>query len=216
MSELPHIIIMRPILIREFARHAHRDGDFLLSNYGGVAATTNVSLERLKGEKFEYTDALKEIGFDLVKIKKNPGGNVWHIKIAALDYFALAARFGIEITARKMRELEEVASSAPRKECPEKKHAPCLENGLERCKKMSPSEFYESWEWKTARYEALKKYGPKCMLCGATAKDGVRICVDHIRPRALYPDLQLDLNNLQVLCNDCNMGKGRWDETSWA
>lgn len=75
--------------------------------------------------------------------------------------------------------------------------------------------FYDSWEWKRARYEALKMHGAKCMLCGATADDGARICVDHIKPRAIYPELQLDIANLQILCNDCNMGKGRWDQTDW-
>lgn len=53
------------------------------------------------------------------------------------------------------------------------------------------------------------------MLCGRTPADGVKICVDHIKPRALYPALELEESNLQVLCNDCNMGKGRWDETDF-
>ena len=69
--------------------------------------------------------------------------------------------------------------------------------------------FYTSWDWKTARYKTLVKYGAKCMLCGSEKS----ICVDHIKPRAKYPELELDLDNLQVLCSECNMGKGRWDET---
>lgn len=75
--------------------------------------------------------------------------------------------------------------------------------------------FYDSWEWKTLRYKVLKKHGAKCMLCGRTPADGVKICVDHIKPRALYPALEFEESNLQVLCNDCNMGKGRWDETDF-
>lgn len=75
--------------------------------------------------------------------------------------------------------------------------------------------FYASWEWKRVRYEALKRYGAKCQLCGQTKEDGVRICVDHIKPLALYPELALDINNLQILCDDCNMGKGRHDMTDW-
>lgn len=81
--------------------------------------------------------------------------------------------------------------------------------------KVSSDGFYDSWEWKTLRYKVIKKYGARCMLCGRTPADGVKICVDHIKPRALFPELELDENNLQVLCNDCNMGKGRWDETDW-
>ena len=82
-------------------------------------------------------------------------------------------------------------------------------------KRLSAKDFYDSWEWKTARYQALKKHGATCMLCGAKASEGAKICVDHIKPRALYPALELDLNNLQILCDECNRGKGRWDETDW-
>lgn len=92
----------------------------------------------------------------------------------------------------------------------------CKRKGaLRRTKKMDDREFYDSWEWKSARYEALKRYGARCMVCGATPADGARICVDHIKPRSRYPELQLDIDNLQILCNDCNMGKGNWDETDW-
>lgn len=82
-------------------------------------------------------------------------------------------------------------------------------------KRLSAKDFYDSWEWKTVRYQALKKHGATCMLCGAKASEGAKICVDHIKPRALYPALELDLNNLQILCDECNRGKGRWDETDW-
>ena len=39
--------------------------------------------------------------------------------------------------------------------------------------------------------------------------------VDHIKPRRLYPGLALEKSNLQVLCADCNHGKGNWDQTDW-
>ena len=39
--------------------------------------------------------------------------------------------------------------------------------------------------------------------------------VDHIKPRKKYPELALDKSNLQVLCEECNHGKGNWDETDW-
>lgn len=68
------------------------------------------------------------------------------------------------------------------------------------------NEFYQSWEWKKLRFEILKLYGAKCMLCGATNQDS-KICVDHIKPLGSFWHLRLDVNNLQVLCNDCNMGK---------
>ena len=75
--------------------------------------------------------------------------------------------------------------------------------------------FYKSKEWRTARYLALKNSGAACQCCGAKAGDGITLHVDHIKPRYKRPDLALNLNNLQILCDDCNIGKGAWDDTDW-
>lgn len=74
-----------------------------------------------------------------------------------------------------------------------------------------PADFYASWEWKKARYEVIKKHGRRCQCCGWRPGDTDLgfLVVDHIKPLALFPALALNLSNLQVLCNDCNMGKGR-------
>lgn len=70
--------------------------------------------------------------------------------------------------------------------------------------------FYTSWEWKQVRYEALKINGHRCQCCGWRPGDTEHghLVVDHIKPRRHFPELALSLENLQVLCNDCNMGKG--------
>ena len=49
------------------------------------------------------------------------------------------------------------------------------------------------------------------MCCGSERN----IVVDHIKPRSKFPGMSLDLENLQVLCNDCNMGKSNDDFTDW-
>jgi hypothetical protein len=46
-------------------------------------------------------------------------------------------------------------------------------------------------------------------------KPGTVINVDHIEPRKKRPDLALVLENLQVLCHECNHGKSNWDTTDW-
>jgi len=77
------------------------------------------------------------------------------------------------------------------------------------------SQFFDSKEWRELRYKAILKYGRKCACCGATPDSGAIIQVDHVKPRSKYPSLALDIGNLQVLCKDCNLGKGAWDSTDF-
>ncbi len=81
--------------------------------------------------------------------------------------------------------------------------------------KVDKREFLETYAWRKVRMEALLKYGPKCMCCGATPQTGSVMNVDHIKPRKTHPELALSLENLQILCNECNHGKGNWDDTDW-
>lgn len=80
---------------------------------------------------------------------------------------------------------------------------------------VTTTAFLDTFEWRKLRMEALKKYGPKCMCCGATPATGAVMNVDHVKPRKLFPALALDINNLQILCHECNHGKGNWDQTDW-
>lgn len=75
--------------------------------------------------------------------------------------------------------------------------------------------FYKTLEWRSLRYLALKNCGGRCMCCGNRPGDGIVLHVDHIKPRHSHPRLALVLDNLQVLCSDCNIGKGGWDDTDW-
>jgi len=82
--------------------------------------------------------------------------------------------------------------------------------------KSARDDFYSSPQWRNShgRYEALKRSGGKCECCGASGKD-VRLCVDHIKPVRRYWALRFSPENMQVLCDGCNLGKGSWDETDW-
>jgi 5-methylcytosine-specific restriction endonuclease McrA len=75
--------------------------------------------------------------------------------------------------------------------------------------------FYNSWGWKKLRYRILKERGRTCECCGATATDGAKICVDHVKAVRRFWHLRLDPKNLQVLCDSCNRGKGSHDRTDW-
>jgi rubredoxin len=56
------------------------------------------------------------------------------------------------------------------------------------------------------RFEILKRDGYRCQMCGVTAKDGATLEIDHIHPVSKGGTNNPD--NLQVLCRDCNAGKG--------
>lgn len=64
-------------------------------------------------------------------------------------------------------------------------------------------DFYSSPLWRKLRKEVLDQYGARCMHCGA-AQD---VTVDHIKPRSRYPELELEPENMQVLCRSCNSSK---------
>ena len=80
---------------------------------------------------------------------------------------------------------------------------------------VQTDEFLSSWEWTTLRMKVLLKHGRRCMCCGADPSDGAKICVDHIKPRSTHPELALIEENLQVLCYECNKGKGAWNMTDF-
>jgi 5-methylcytosine-specific restriction endonuclease McrA len=70
-------------------------------------------------------------------------------------------------------------------------------------------------KWFDLRYEVLKESDGKCVLCGASAKDGAKLQVDHIKPKSKHPELMFEKSNLQVLCAPCNLGKSNKDDTDW-
>ena len=81
------------------------------------------------------------------------------------------------------------------------------------CTYDNSKDFYSSNAWVKLREETLAKYGRKCQKCGATPP--IPIEVDHIKPRVHRHDLELDPNNLQVLCKPCNREKGDRHETDY-
>lgn len=56
------------------------------------------------------------------------------------------------------------------------------------------------------RYLVMTRDRRRCVICGRSAADDVVLHIDHIVP--LAKGGTSDLDNLQVLCQDCNTGKG--------
>lgn len=79
--------------------------------------------------------------------------------------------------------------------------------------KKKKDKFYSSKEWKEIRYEVLKSSNGHCSLCGKKAGDKlesgehVKLTVEHLLPRSIYPMLGTYKPNLCVRCMECNVGK---------
>lgn len=120
----------------------------------------------------------------------------------ATDEFAGRDR-AIEAKRRQIRQLVQIEIDA-------------AERAEKAASKPLFADFYSTRTWQRLRYKCLAESGGRCALCGRSAKvHGVVLHVDHIKPRSLFPELAHDPENLQALCEDCNMGKGNRDNTDW-
>lgn len=171
---------------------------------------------------------MAEVGRAISFIRQIPAGHRTKMRTDAIAKIDGAGRRKHWKTERKERRYhppsakKEVAREAYRK-----KHLVlATRDGKElfgNVKHHAPKEdreaFYKSWDWRTARMEVLKRHARRCMCCGSTPDDltvdgkPVRLVVDHIKPISRYWHLRLVQSNLQILCDECNMGKGAWDET---
>jgi hypothetical protein len=154
-------------------------------------------------------------------LRKKLGQKVYEWRI--ID--AAVSSLGVDLTpvGRKRYDMEIVAAGFPKDrpsiiEWRRKKGIP--ENGIGFVQNrpsidVNSDAFLASYEWRRLRMEALKREGARCQCCGASPKDGVKMHVDHIKPRRIFPHLALEITNLQVLCEVCNHGKGNWDMTDW-
>ena len=61
------------------------------------------------------------------------------------------------------------------------------------------------------RYDVLRRDGFRCQICGASAKDGIKLHVDHIFP--VSKGGKTEMSNLRTLCERCNKGKSDKIET---
>lgn len=124
------------------------------------------------------------------------------------EKYPLGAASAKPKASRKQRKKQRLVE---RRETTPKPSKPTIVSGID----VTTDAFLSTFEWRKVRMQALKKYGPRCMCCGATPATGAVMNVDHIKPRKKWPSLALDINNLQILCHDCNHGKGNWDQTDW-
>jgi 5-methylcytosine-specific restriction endonuclease McrA len=63
-----------------------------------------------------------------------------------------------------------------------------------------------NWSWQRCKREFFKIVPKECALCASKKK----VHVHHIKPRHLFPQLALVLNNLIALCAGCHLRVGHW------
>ena len=66
---------------------------------------------------------------------------------------------------------------------------------------------YYSKEFRELRLMVFLKDGEVCAKCQAKPEPGLSLTIDHIKPVSKFPELAMDIDNLQVLCWECNQRK---------
>ncbi len=86
----------------------------------------------------------------------------------------------------------------------------CFEEILQQRERESDRQYQQQEERakmsNRLRYEILKRDGFRCVLCGKSQTDGVKLEVDHIKP--VSKGGKTEESNLRTLCENCNRGKG--------
>ena len=77
---------------------------------------------------------------------------------------------------------------------------------------MIVDNFYKTPDWHRLRYKCMRRDNWMCCECGAYCKGKNKAHVDHIKGRRKFPDLAMDLNNLQTLCTHCHNSHKKRDD----
>jgi hypothetical protein len=168
---------------------------------------TRLDICNASTEKGGYTNKQIALARKITGIKNNVISKLAGIEVDPIDWQEFI-RLG-QLKSKKQAITEW-------KEKKKKKKSDNKQRKLTVSTKASNVEFFASNDWLRLRVKVLEKYGASCMMCGRNYKeDKVKIHVDHIKPRSKHPELSLDVNNLQILCADCNLGKGNRYETDY-
>lgn len=153
-------------------------------------------------ERVKYAEVAQEL--QRRALFKNRKSKSKICPVCRKDYQSKDARVGNHVGYCSLE-----CSGGQGKSCVRKKDKKKKTRQLNRQKNINAvlsKDFYLCQGWREVRYKALRKFGFKCLACGRKPPSVV-LHVDHIKPRSKFPELELSLENLQILCEDCNMGK---------
>jgi len=66
---------------------------------------------------------------------------------------------------------------------------------------------YHDARWARLREKALKRVGWRCESCGVDVRGKYKARVDHMLAVSEFPRLAFELDNLRVLCCDCDANR---------
>ncbi len=92
-----------------------------------------------------------------------------------------------------------------KKQIEKQKHVERKQITREKIQLDKPSKISDTFS-PSMRWKVLERDGFKCVKCGRSAADGVKLHADHIYPKSRGGMATLD--NGQTLCDECNIGKG--------
>ena len=78
-------------------------------------------------------------------------------------------------------------------------------------KYLTHEDFYKSKRWWWCKNIIKSSNEIKCLKCGSRNN----MHVDHVKPKSKFPELALDVYNLQLLCEVCNIEKSNINEIDY-
>lgn len=88
------------------------------------------------------------------------------------------------------------------------------ETALKRREIKNTAEYQRRQVTPSLRYDILKRDHFRCVLCGRSQEDGIKLHVDHIIP--VSKGGKTVPSNLRTLCDECNLGKrDKYDADGW-
>tara|TARA_R100000655_G_scaffold91646_1_gene132471 strand:- start:61 stop:393 length:333 start_codon:yes stop_codon:yes gene_type:complete len=88
---------------------------------------------------------------------------------------------------------------------PKGKKRPWIPEKPKHMREVDNASFYNSKRWRALRNYFIQK-NPICKICQSKGIIKSAQCVDHIKPITIGGS-QVDINNLQSLCNSCHAKK---------
>jgi len=181
---------------REYDKHGRFSSSTVSSRFGGWNAALSASgLNIVQERSIPCEDLFENIADVWLKLGRQPKYRDLSKHVSAYSANTYAYRFG---SWRKGLEKFQKWANQKDLEVPESK------NQAPRAVKRTP---------RTAnarlKVQVLMRDGAICRLCGSPPNTGAILHIDHVIPWSKGGETILE--NLQVLCAECNLGKGNFD-----